>query len=232
MGCNSSVDSSCHSDEVPQHTVTLSAFEVDKTEVTVAQYASCVSAGGCNAPDFGTCYTAGGVTWGVFGKEQHPINCVTWYDAEDYCAFAGKRLCTEAEWEKAARGTDGRKYPWGNEDASCDYAVMDENGQLNQFGCGLGSTWAVGSKLAGVSPSGALDMAGNVWEWTADWYSSSYYGSSPASSPAGPSSGSERVFRGGSLFDEYPWVRASIRVHGRPFDHAGYVGVRCCRSAP
>ncbi len=164
---------------------------------------------------------------GVSGKTQHPINCINWAMASSYCAYAGKRLCTEAEWEKAARGTDGRKYPWGNADATCDYAVMT----LMDLGCGTGSTIAVGSKPSGASPYGALDMAGNVYEWVSDWYSSYDPGKS-SKDPQGPSGGSERVLRGGGFGSGGSVVRASNRVGYPPTDAPEGFGVRCCRSPP
>jgi len=158
MGCNSAVDNDCDSDESPYHEVTLSGYYIDKTEVTVDDYADCVTAGACTAPSTASSYC----NWEVSGKGNHPVNCVNWSQAGEYCTWAGKRLPTEAEWEKAARGTDGRKYPWGNEDATCEYAVMDDG--VN--GCGTDSTWNVCSKSpAGDSPYGLCDMSGNVWEW-------------------------------------------------------------------
>jgi len=223
MGCNAAVDTQCSSDESPYHEVYLDAYYIDRTEVTAADYAACVSGGGCTAPSSGS-YS----TYQVVGKEDHPINYVTWYQAEAYCTWAGKRLPTEAEWEKAARGTDGRKYPWGNETATCSYAVMYENGE---YGCGTDSTWPVCSKSpAGDSPYGLCDMAGNVWEWTADWYSSSYYSSSPTNNPSGPTSGSNRVRRGGGFVYFYYDLRVSNRSVDYPSNVNDALGFRCARS--
>jgi formylglycine-generating enzyme required for sulfatase activity len=187
MGCNSAVDTECYSDESPYHEVNLSAFKIDKYEVTAGQYKACVDAGKCMAAD-----TGGSCNYGSSGRDLHPINCVDWTQANAYCQWAGKRLPTEAEWEKAARGTDGRKYPWGNTGLDCDHAVMSVSP------CSNSSTQPVGSKPLGASPYGAEDMIGNVWEWASDWYSSSYYSSSPANDPQGPASGTYRVVRGGS----------------------------------
>jgi formylglycine-generating enzyme required for sulfatase activity len=221
MGCTPA-DGSCFSNESPYHEVTLDAFLIDVTEVTVSDYADCVSAGVCTAPG-----TVAACNWGVPGREDHPVNCVDWYEAEAYCAWTGKRLPTEAEWEKVARGTDERIYPWGNTSPDCTLAIMDDGGD----GCGLNSTWPVGSLPGGASPYGALDMAGNVWEWVSDWYGSSYYSSSPASNPTGPSSGSSRVCRGGSWYLPGASLRASNRAAEAPSFNDDFVGFRCA-SAP
>jgi len=225
MGCNATVDSQCSDDEKPYHEVTLSAFYIDKTEVTVGMYAECVEAGFCSEPstDYEQC------SWGNEFRDDFPINCVNWDQAKDYCAWAGKRLPTEAEWEKAARGTDGRKYPWGNQTATCEYAVMYDGGGN---GCGTGTPWPVCSKSpAGDSPYGLCDMSGNVWEWVSDWYDPGYYTNSPASNPTGPVSGSYRVRRGGSFAYAGNYLRASDRNYDIP--SAGYdghsLGFRCAR---
>lgn len=217
----------------PYHELMLSGYYIDKNEVTVSAYGACVNAGVCKPPstvslDGETC------NWTVNGKEDHPVNCVNWNQAVTYCEWAGKRLPTEAEWEKAARGTDGRKYPWGNEDATCDYAVMNYGG----YGCGTESTWAACSKSpVGDSPYGLCDMAGNVWEWVSDWYGADYYSSSPSSDPIGAESGSERVIRGGSFYSSADFfddtLRASLREALDPnVDDRGTLGMRCARDAP
>jgi formylglycine-generating enzyme required for sulfatase activity len=262
MGCNNCAgstvnDTFCDGDEHPYHEVYLDAYEIDKTEVTAAQYLACKNAGGCSAAGSG-----GYATYQVGGKEKHPINYVNWSQAGAYCLWVGKELCTEAQWEKGARGgceknggpsnckAQSRKYPWGNETASCQYAVMYEGGK----GCGTDSTMAVCSKSpAGDSPYGLCDMAGNVWEWVADRYQKDYYCDGPAASgdqnctacgswpgsptawsnPLGPGSGSYRVLRGGSfgsVVDYY--LRVSFRDVGFPsYDYFNYyLGLRCCRS--
>ena len=219
MGCNSEIDNICYDDEKPYHEVQLSAYYIDKTEVTQGAYKKCVDAGVCSDP---------GCNWNPSGTPNRPVVCVDWNDAIAYCTWAGKRLPTEAEWEKAARGTDGRKYPWGNQTATCEYAVMYDG---SDYGCGTGSTWDVCSKSpAGDSPYGLCDMAGNVWEWVSDWYGSDYYSNSPASNPTGPVSGSGRVRRGGSFDYDDVNLRASNRDGYYPSVYYVNLGFRCSRS--
>ena len=217
-------DTDADADEKPQHQVYLDAFWMDRTEVTTDQYQQCVAAGKCAAPSCrGT------------GQGNHPVVCVSWQDAADYCAWAGRRLPTEAEWEKAARGTDGRKYPWGNQnvagdrlnfaDRSLDVDWADKN--VND---GYQFTAPVGSYPKGASPYGALDMAGNVWEWVADWYDENYYSSSPARNPVGPASGNSRVLRGGSWVDDQWGVSAAHRFWSLPDYRFDNLGFRCALS--
>jgi len=213
MGCNDEVDSDCESDELPYHEVTLAGYYMDKTEVTQGEFKKCVDAGECDEP---------GCRWDPTGTPNRPVVCVNWTEAGEYCAWVGKRLPTEAEWEKAARGTDGRKYPWGNETATCEYAVM--------YPCS-DDPLDVCSKLpAGHSPYGLCDMAGNVWESVSDWYKSDYYTNSPASNPTGSVSGSGRVMRGGSFADDDAYLRASSRAGYYPSAGSGDLGFRCARS--
>ena len=224
QGCNPSVETRCFSEENPYHEVNVPAFEIDRYEVTVDAYGSCVTAGGCTAPLTYSSYC----NWGVSGKKDHPVNCISWYQAGEYCSWAGKRLCSESEWEKASRGTDGRIYPWGNETATCQYAVMYERGA----GCGTDSTKAVGSKPGGASPYGAQDMSGNVWEWVEDVWHSDYSGA-PTSGGAwtGSPRASCRVCRGGGFAYDGDGLRSSHRDSGDAPDYAnGHVGTRCCRS--
>jgi len=199
MGCNAGVDSECGADEKPAHKVTLSAYEIDVFEVTVAQYKQCVAAGKCTVPASANA----ACNYAAACKDQHPINCVSWTQASAYCNWVGGRLPTEAEWEKAARGGCEKvggtncaaampKYPWGNSGWGCANAIT-------QGGCGVGSTWPVGSRPTGKSPYGVHDLVGNVLEWTADFYASSFYAVSPPIDPKGPATGSSRVVRGGAF---------------------------------
>ena len=204
-----------YSDEHPQHTVYLDAFWIMQTEVTNAQYAKCVADGACSAPD--------NSRWQDPIYAHHPVTDVDWHQANAYARWAGGRLPTEAEWEKAARGIDGRTYPWGNEPPvqslanCCDF---------------VNHITPVGSYRTGVSPYGVLDMAGNVWEWTADWYDSGYYSQSPAQNPTGPTSGDSRVVRGGA----YDWDADVVRVANRdgsdPDYRGGHGGFRVVASSP
>jgi len=233
MGCNSAVDLQCESDESPYHAVTLSAYKIGKYEVTVGEYHQCVTNGVCNnSGEYHHYYTntdSGDCNYDAEGKGNHPMNCVTWYGAKAYCEWIGGRLPTEAEWEKAARGTDGRKYPWGNEDATCDYAVMDDDNAGGE-GCGSGGTMPIGSKEVGKSPYGAYDMAGNVWEWVNDWHGLDYYTSSPANNPTGPETGGFRVLRGGSWSNGYVnLLRAPARDYRYPEVDDDYSGFRCAK---
>lgn len=207
MGCAPG-DSKCYDDEKPYHEVYLDAYYIQKHEVTVAEYRECVNSGACTKPN-----TSGYCNWGKSDRNDHPVNCVDWNQAKSYCEWIGGRLPTEAEWEKAARGTDRRIYPWGNTTATCEYTVMYEG----SYGCGRHSTWPVCSKTKGNSPYGLCDMAGNVWEWVNDWYGKKYYSSSPKNNPTGPGSGQYRVLRGSSWRFNYPrYFRASDRLRREP----------------
>jgi formylglycine-generating enzyme required for sulfatase activity len=225
MGCDFTVDPLCGGSEFPYHPVYLDAFDIDRYEVTVLQYRECVEQGACSLPaadDY--------CNYALAGREYHPVNCVSWDQANTYCAWAGKRLPTEAEWEKAARGTDDRLYPWGDATATCQYAVINDGGG---DGCGTDGTLPVGSRPAGVSPYGIHDLAGNVLEWVADWYDYSYYWESPASNPTGPDSTDERSARGSGWFwNQARWSRASQRGGFEPLSDGNGLGFRCASSDP
>jgi formylglycine-generating enzyme required for sulfatase activity len=191
-------------DEIPAHDVTLDAFWMDQVEVTNGMYNLCVQAGVCRPPVKLNSDNRGD----YFGNpefQDYPVIQITWYDADEYCQWAGRRLPTEAEWERAARGDDTRTYPWGGEPPN------DLNSNANNT---VGDVTRVGSYPAGASPFGALDMAGNVWEWAADFYSGRYYEESPAINPTGPDNGGLdhlRVIRGGSFQDNLFNLRVSNR---------------------
>jgi formylglycine-generating enzyme required for sulfatase activity len=209
--------------EQPVHSVTLDAFWMDQTEVTNGMYALCVAAGACEPPRSGNTYTRDS-DYGDAAHVNYPVVWVSWYRAEDYCNWAGRRLPTEAEWEYAARGgLAGATYPWGNEDPNCKQANF-----LNQtFEC-VGGTSSVGS----YPPNGygLYDMAGNVWEWVADWYDEDYYSTSPAENPLGPASGGNRVIRGGAWVFNEDFMRSAMRYAGDPGAADNDLGFRCAHS--
>jgi iron(II)-dependent oxidoreductase len=210
MGCDADVDGDCGDDEKPKHVVTLSAFEIDKTEVTQAQYSACVAASACDAPS---------CDWNC-DHADFPASCVTWAQANAYCTFAGRRLPTEAEWEKAARGEQGLKYPWGDAEPDCT--------RSNKAGCG-DEAMPVGSLPDGASPYGALDMAGNMVELVADWYDAAYYAGSPPADPPGPPKGTRYSGRGGGFKSPADYLRASKRDWYDPTDAGASLGFRCAR---
>ena len=212
-------DPDATSAEKPQHTVYLDAFWIDQTEVTSAMYSKCVASGKCKPP------------WCRAGPEfaQDPAGCLDWFNAKAYCEWVGRRLPTEAEWEKAARGTDGRLYPWGNEPPTCEVAMMNDG---SGYACGETDGTAVahvGSRPKGASPCGALDMAGNVWEMVTDLYDPDYYSSSPYSNPTGPASGYGPAQRGGAWDSKANLVRAAYRVahSNNAWGGGSNIGFRC-----
>jgi iron(II)-dependent oxidoreductase len=157
------------------------------------------------------------------GYEDHPVTCVSWYGAQAYCQWVGKGLPTEAEWEKAARGTDGRVWPWGND--------WDEN-KVNSRYTGPGSTVAVGSYPDGASPYGCMDMTGNAWEWVADRYQRDYYQTAPDRNPQGPNQGGSRVVRGGSWALPRGLGRCPGRFELLPWVRRDDLGFRCASGSP
>jgi formylglycine-generating enzyme required for sulfatase activity len=208
----------------PLHRVYLDAFYIDKYEVTVARYAKFLEADKRTPPRF----------WNEANLDIHgdrPVIGVSWDDAASYCRWAGKRLPTEAEWEKASRGTDGRKYPWGNDEPREYNAIFDPYGVRTWQG--YGSIPPVGTYEAGRSPYGVYDMAGSVWEWVADWHEGRYYLVSPKSNPKGPDKGKERVVRGGSWRHAPELMRSAYRHHYQPTVLPfTYLGFRCAQDVP
>ena len=201
-------------EQKPVHIVDLDTFYIDVYEVQVAQYRLCVEAGVCaEPPAVNLC------NWYENVDDTHPINCMYWEDARAYCEWAGLRLSTEAEWEKAARGIDGRTYPWGE----------DLDRSKANYGGGAMRTVEIGSHPEGVSPYGIHDMAGNVWEWVQDWHNSYYYSTSPVNNPQGPESGSHKVLRGGSWHFLPHSLRAFHREPYHPLDTDPDIGFRCAR---
>ena len=201
-------------------TIDINAFWIDRTEVTNAMYAKCVAAGGCSAPAQLSSLTRAAY-YGDAVYADYPVIWVDWNQARTYCQWAGRRLPTEAEWEKAARGSDGRLFPWGTQAADCslaNYACAEGN---------VGDTNKVGSYPYGASPYEALDMAGNVWEWVADWYSAEYYVTAMGQNPQGPAAGIQRVLRGGSYYIDAVSARISFRTAWTPDSKDVDVGFRC-----
>jgi formylglycine-generating enzyme required for sulfatase activity/serine/threonine protein kinase len=222
MGSDPKRDSLAYGDEQPQRRVHLEEYWMGRYPVTNAQYQAFVAATGKGAPSH---WSEGNIPK---GKETHPVVEVNWDDAAAFCEWASRlagveiRLPTEAEWEKAARGTDGRIYPWGDERPDSERCNFDDH---------LGDTTPVGRySPAGDSPYGCADMAGNVWEWVSDWYDEDYYKNSPRENPAGPATGSSRVLRGGSWFINVRGVRSAYRGWNDPDFRNDLVGFRCARS--
>ena len=218
------------SHEKPRRRVQISTFWLARSEVTVEQYKVCVDAGVCSTPKTGSSYN-----WGKSGRSRHPVNGVDWNQARKFSQWVAGDLPSEAEWEYAARSGEREfKYPWGNEQASCDYAVMDENGGP---GCGQKRTWEVCSKSRGNSAQGVCDLSGNVWEWTLDQYKRSYQGAptngSPVcSTPTCSQADAWRVFRGGGWLWDIWDPRAALR-HGQSPDAPGVIlGFRPRRATP
>jgi sulfatase modifying factor 1 len=206
-------------DEQPLHRIVLDSFYLDTFEVTNGRFAKFVEAIQSEPP------------WGFADQAtpvvhaDRPVRWVNWMEALGYCLWAGKRLPTEAEWEKAARGTDGRVYPWGNDPPTAAHAV---------FGLpeGAETVSPIGNRDKGTSPYGVHDLAGNLYEWVTDWYDEEFYTQPPSSNPRGPGEGTAKVQRGGSYINQPYRLRAAFRTKGDPTEHDPHVGFRCAQDAP
>jgi formylglycine-generating enzyme required for sulfatase activity len=213
-------------DEYPRHEVVLDNYYIDKYEVTHGRYAEFVKATGHRTPK-NPKYPKR-TLWSDHLSEsltERPVINVDWQDADAYCRWAGKRLPTEAEWEKAARGTDDRRFPWGNVEPTQKHLNFGQQWQ------GEKTLMPVGSYEAGKSPFGAYDMAGNVWEWVADWYDPFYYEKSPEANPKGPDTGTYKVLRSSGWSVETPLVRLFTRVRSDPTNRNDSTGFRCAKDA-
>jgi formylglycine-generating enzyme len=229
--------------EIPRHTVALDSYFLDRYEVTNGWFEHFVAVTGyrTRAEEYGSSQLrqrtdgkwvnswVAGASWkaplgpGSAFDSLHPVRHVSWEDAKAYCTWMARRLPTEAEWERAARGTDSRPYPWGS-DLGKDFASF-----ANAAGAWNGTT-EVGRFTSGRSPSGLYDMAGNVAEWVADYYAQDYYRTSPSQNPLGPPSGTDRVVRGGAWDQDLLGLRVTSRFSAAPYLTFGDVGFRCARN--
>ncbi|HEU4502032.1 MAG TPA: SUMF1/EgtB/PvdO family nonheme iron enzyme [Nitrospira sp.] len=233
MGSDKKVDRNAYQPEFPQRRVYLDAYEIDKYEVTTVQFLKFVLATD-RKPLIDWQYEGGNFQETM---ANHPVMHVSWFEAEAYCQWAGKRLPTSAEWEKAARGEDGRIYPWGNEPAGLSRAnfgrtglsgpVRDRPERLLLYPPII----SVDKYENAVSPYGVFQLAGNVAEWTADWYDPHYYKTAPDRNPKGPEKGTQRAFRGGGWIDSTPSVRPAQRNGTDPNTKMNWLGFRCARDA-
>lgn len=232
MGSDKKRDKNAYLAEFPQRSVYLDAYDIDKYEVTAVQYLKFVLATN-RSPQVDWKFDGGNFQETMVA---HPIMHVTWYEADEYCQWAGKRLPTEAEWEKAARGdADTRIYPWGNEMAGLSRAnygrtglsgpVRDRPERLLLYPPII----SVFKYDNSVSPYGLFQMAGNVAEWVSDWYDKDYYKTAPDKNPKGPEKGTQKAFRGGGWIDSTPSVRVSQRNGTDPKTSMNWMGFRCAR---
>ncbi len=215
MGCNRDVEGACLSeDEDPGHWVELSTYQIDQYEVTQANWNACVADSACQSFSLEQC------GWNPAMRGNWPVVCVSWSAAQVYCTHQGKRLPTEAQWERAARGDHGATYPWGNGQPTCSRATIEY--------CSTSlDPKPVGTAAQGVSPFGAFDLSGNVAEWVADWHSTTYYAVSPLHDPRGPSVGTYKVTRGGYFVSSPTGARSATRTRLRPDETEYTTGFRC-----
>jgi len=248
-------DPNAYSNEKPPHVVYLDAFWIDQTEVTNAMFARFIEEtayqtdaeqagyGFVYLPSSDDWEETNGANWtdpvgpenNIIGLEHYPVVQVSWNDANAYCEWADRRLPTEAEWEKAARGADARQYPWGNDFNGqylnyCDSNCIMVNSQDNSTSDGYLDLAPVGTYPTGSSPYNALDMSGNVWEWVEDWFDETYYQTTSNNNPLGPKSGTYRTLRGGSWSNGNIFVRSAIRTGSLPNEAIDNLGFRCAMS--
>jgi formylglycine-generating enzyme required for sulfatase activity len=214
-------------DEYPRHEVLVDTFFIDQFEVTNGRYREFVKSTAHRVPQNPKNPTRNLWQGDTITESlaERPVINVDWYDAAAYCQWAGKRLPTEAEWEKAAKGTSDRRFPWGNVEPTAKHL------NYNQRWIGEKTLMPVGSYEAGKSPYGVYDMAGNVWEWVNDWYDARYYEMSPSKNPKGPQEGTKKVIRGAGWQNETPTVRIFTRVDSDPTIRNESTGFRCAADA-
>lgn len=224
MGCNEEIDTSCQPEEYPYRKVFLESYYIDRREVTVSAYRACVQAERCQKPP-----ALEGCNFPRLDRGNHPINCVNSYEAKEYCAFVGKTLPSEEQWEKAARGTDGRLFPWGNVFQAA-FVNHQEGGEID----GYPDTAPVGSFPRGASPYGALDMAGNCWEWTSSLFTPDPQSHKPitdGSIEPYHTQGPSVISKGGAWNTDHAWpLRASGRTWDRPARNTPTHGFRCVKN--
>ena len=217
--------------EAPARKAYLDAYYIGKTEVTNAEYyLFWLESGGAGSEHTPISYEGAFGTWPEIAKTKpnHPVVGVSWGSATAYAAWRGMRLPTEAEWEKAARGTTARRWPWGN---TFTQRIKDTTLHANVWKLDGAHLQPVGTYPTGISPYGAHDMAGNVWEWVSDWYSEDFYRHSPDRNPKGPAVGSRRVVKGGSWLNPETFARCSVRFGQHPAIGTSFIGFRLAKDA-